>query len=166
MAILSLGVDAKAYTPLKLPISWEAHIKVMVVSLEADNAVLPSSFCTDSILPLVATLTIFKAMQNSNSMVPKDKEQVTKAGNYLAKGLATIATLVDKSRPEVEALYDTICMVTEVSRESLERSSCLILPAALLTESYSPSWLSWMGKSTRASLCWWSLLWHKQLGLR
>ena len=36
--------------------------------------------------------------------------QVTKAGDYLAERLATIATLVDKSMPAVAALFDTIPM--------------------------------------------------------
>ena len=32
-------------------------------------------------LPLAATLAIFMAMLNSGFMMPKDKEQVTEAGN-------------------------------------------------------------------------------------
>ena len=59
-------------------------------------------------LPLVVTLAIFKAMLDNLSVAPKDKRQVTEAGNYLAERLATIAMLMDKSTPAVVALYDTI----------------------------------------------------------
>ena len=37
-----LWAEAKAYTSVKLPLSREALIKVIVVSLEAANAALPS----------------------------------------------------------------------------------------------------------------------------
>ena len=57
----------------------------MVVGLKAVNTILASLLYTDSMLPLVATLAIFKATLYSNSVAPKDKEQVTKVGDYLAK---------------------------------------------------------------------------------
>ena len=47
------------YMPIKVPLSRDAHFQAMVVSLEAANAILPSSLCTDPILPLVGTLAIF-----------------------------------------------------------------------------------------------------------
>ena len=54
----------------------------MVVFLEAVNAILPSPLCTDLMLPLGATLVVFKAMLDRNSMVLKrNKEQVAKVGN-------------------------------------------------------------------------------------
>ena len=59
-------------------------------------------------LPLVATLAIFKAMLDSLSVAPKDKVQVTEVGDQLAKRLATIAALVDQSLPAVVALFDAI----------------------------------------------------------
>ena len=106
--MVSKGVDIKAYMPMKLLESREANIKVVAVSLEATNAILTSPLCANSMLPLEATLTIFKATLDSNSVVLKDKEQVAKAGNYLAKWLVTIAVLVDKSMHAMAALYDTI----------------------------------------------------------
>ena len=45
----------------------------MAVGLEAANAVLPSSLCTDLMLPLARTLTIFQAMLDSPFVAPKDK---------------------------------------------------------------------------------------------
>ena len=74
MAVVSLGADAKAYMPVKFPLSGEAHIKA--IDLKAANAFLTSPLCANPILPMVATLAIFKAMLDSNSMVPKDKVQV------------------------------------------------------------------------------------------
>ena len=61
-----------------------------------------------SMLPLVGTLTIFKATLESPFVAPKDKAQVTEVGDYWAKRLATIAALVDKSMPVVAALFDAI----------------------------------------------------------
>ena len=46
---------------------------MMVVGLEATNAVLPSSLCTDPMLPLMGMLTIFKATLESPFVAPKDK---------------------------------------------------------------------------------------------
>ena len=71
--------------PLKLLLSREAHLRVIVVGLEAANAFLPYPLCADPILPLVATLAIFKTMLDSPSIVLKDKGQVAEAGDYLAK---------------------------------------------------------------------------------
>ena len=59
-------------------------------------------------LPLVATLAIFRATLDSPSVVPQIKAQVTKAGDYLAKWLPTVVMLVDKSMPTVAALFDAI----------------------------------------------------------
>ena len=65
VAAASAGVGIQPYMPMKLPLSKESHLKAMVVSWEATNVVLPSPLCTDPILPLVATLTIFRAMLDS-----------------------------------------------------------------------------------------------------
>ena len=81
---------------------------MMVIGLEAANAILPSPLCADLMLPMVATLAIFKTILDSLSVVPKDKRQFTEAGDYLAEWLATVDTLVDKSMLTVAALYDTI----------------------------------------------------------
>ena len=45
---------------------------------------------------------------DSNYVVPKDKEQVTKTDYYLAKWLATLVMLVDKNMLVVLDLNDTI----------------------------------------------------------
>ena len=115
----------------------------MVVCLEAANAVLPFPLCADPMVPLVATLAVFKAMPESDSVALKDKEQVSKVGNYLAKCLATVATLVDKSMPTLVALYDTI-PCGERGRQRGPRNiiipSYLILAACFTTESHLPSW--------------------------
>ena len=71
--------------PVKLPLSREAYLKVMAVGLEATNAVLPSTLCSDPMLPLAATLDIFTAMLDSLSVALKDRGQVSEAGNYFAK---------------------------------------------------------------------------------
>ena len=44
VAVASIGED-QPYIPVKLPLSREAHIKVMAVSLETTDAVLPSPLC-------------------------------------------------------------------------------------------------------------------------
>ena len=56
--------------PVKLPPSREDHLKVKVVSLEATNAILPFSLWADPMLPLVATLAIFRATLDSPSVAP------------------------------------------------------------------------------------------------
>ena len=94
--------------PVKVPLSKDAHLQAMAVSLEATNAILPPPLCADPMLPLVATLAIFKATLDSPFVALKDKAQVTEAGDYLAKLLATIATLVDKSMLIMVALFDAI----------------------------------------------------------
>ena len=66
-------VGGPIYTPVKVPSSRDAHLKVMAVGLEAANAVLPSSLCADPMLPLVGTLAIFQAMLDSPFVAPKDK---------------------------------------------------------------------------------------------
>ena len=86
----------------------EDYIKAMVVGLEAADTILPSHLCTHPMVPLLATLAVFKATLNRNSVAAKNKEQVIKVGDYLAKQLATMATLVDKNTPTVVALCDTI----------------------------------------------------------
>ena len=52
-------VGGPTYMPIKIPSSWDTHLQAMAVSLEAANAVLPLSLCTDPMLPLAGTLTIF-----------------------------------------------------------------------------------------------------------
>ena len=47
-------------------------------------------------------------MLDSPFVAPKDKAQVAKVGDYLAKWLATTAVLVDKSTPIAAALFDAI----------------------------------------------------------
>ena len=142
MAVASAVVDTKAYTPMNLLLTKEAHIKVMAVGLGAANAILSSLLCTDPMLPLVNTLAIFKATLDSDSMVLKDKKQVAKVGDYLAKLLATVVTLMDKSTPTVAALLMPSHMASKVGREGLVGPSCLILPAELPAEFCLPSWLS------------------------
>ena len=61
------------YTPIKVPLSRDAHLQAMAVGLEAANAVLPSSLCADLMPPLAGTLTIFQAMLDSPFVAPKDK---------------------------------------------------------------------------------------------
>ena len=108
--------------------------------------------CANLLLPLAATFTIFKATLYSNSLAPKDKEQVAKAGNYLAKQLATIAMLLDKSMLIMLALYDAI-LNTEVGREGQVGTFSSMLPVGLFIGSYSPSWWTWMGTSAHTLLC-------------
>ena len=52
-------VGRPMYMPIKVTSSRDAHLQVMVVGLEATNAILPSSFCTNLMLPLAGTLAIF-----------------------------------------------------------------------------------------------------------
>ena len=59
--------------PMKFPSSRDAYLQVMAVGLEAANAILPSPLCVNPMLPLAATLTIFKATLNSLLLVLKDK---------------------------------------------------------------------------------------------
>ena len=63
----------QAYMSIKVPSSRGAHLQAMAVGLEAANAILPSPLCADPMLPLVATLTIFKATLESLLVVPKNK---------------------------------------------------------------------------------------------
>ena len=62
--------------PMKLTSSKAVYIKAMVVCLEATNAILTFSLFADPMTPLAATFAIFKAMLGSQSVAPKDKEQV------------------------------------------------------------------------------------------
>ena len=59
--------------PMKIPLSRDAYLQAITVGLETGNAVLPSSLCTDPILPLVGMLAIFKAMLDSPFVALKDK---------------------------------------------------------------------------------------------
>ena len=52
-------VGRPTYTPVKVPLSRDAHLQVMAVGLEAANGFLPSSLCADPMLPLAGMLTIF-----------------------------------------------------------------------------------------------------------
>ena len=103
-----LGGGHPALHTCKASFSHKAHLKATAVSLEAANTVLPSPLCANPMLPLVATLAIFKAMLDSPSVALYNKAQVIEGGDYLAKRLATITVLVDKSTPTVVALFDTI----------------------------------------------------------
>ena len=53
------------YTPVKVPSSRDAHLQAMAVGLEAANAILPLSLCTNPMLPLAGTLAIFQATLDS-----------------------------------------------------------------------------------------------------
>ena len=66
-------VGGPIYTPVKVPLSRETHLQAMVVSLEATNAILPLSLCTNPMLPLVGMLAIFQATLDSPFVAPKDK---------------------------------------------------------------------------------------------
>ena len=59
------AVGVQPYTPMKVPSSRDAHLQVMEVGLEAANAILPSPLCVNPMLPLVATLAIFKITLDS-----------------------------------------------------------------------------------------------------
>ena len=138
MGTVSAWRLAKAYAPMKLPSSKDANINAVVVGLEATNSILPSLSFANPMLPLVATLAILKAMLDSDSIVPKEKEQVTKVSDYLAEQLATMAILVYKSMPAVTAIYDaTLCSKGHRQRQP-GKSSCFISPAGLPAESCSP----------------------------
>ena len=66
-------VHGPTYMPIKVPSSRDAHLQAMVAGLVAANAMLPSSLCTNPMLPLVATLAIFRAALDSPFVAPKDK---------------------------------------------------------------------------------------------
>ena len=66
-------VGGPTYTPIKVPSSQDAHQQALVVGLEAANAVLPSSLCTNPMLPLVGMLAILQAMLESPFVALKDK---------------------------------------------------------------------------------------------
>ena len=66
------AAGVQTYMPMKVPLSRDAHLKAMVVGLEAANAVLPSPLCANPMLPLAATVTIFKAMLDSPFVASKD----------------------------------------------------------------------------------------------
>ena len=59
--------------PIKFPSSRDAHLQAMVVGLEAVNAILPLSLCTNPMLPLAGKLAIFKATLESAFVAPKNK---------------------------------------------------------------------------------------------
>ena len=58
---------------IKVPLFMDARLQAMTVGLEAANAILPLSLCTNPMLPLVGTLAIFRATLDSPFVVPKDK---------------------------------------------------------------------------------------------
>ena len=66
-------VGGPTYMPIKVPSSWDAHLQAMAVGLEAANAALPSSLCTNPMLPLAGTLAIFQATLDSPFVAPKHK---------------------------------------------------------------------------------------------
>ena len=59
--------------PVKVPSSSDAHLQVMVVGLKAGNTILPLPLCSNPMLPLVGTLSIFKATLESPFAALKDK---------------------------------------------------------------------------------------------
>ena len=81
-------------------------------------------------------------------MVLKDKDQVAKNGNYLAKRLTTMVILEDLSMHVVAILYDKFYTVRGVSTEGPSGPSSLISPVGLPIESRSVSYCSWIGMST------------------
>ena len=66
-------VGGPMYMPVKVPSSRDAHFQGMAVSLEAANAILPSSLCAHLMLPLAGMLAIFQAMLDSPFVALKDK---------------------------------------------------------------------------------------------
>ena len=66
-------VGRPTYTPVKVPSSWDAHLKAMVVGLEAANAILPLSLCADPMLPLVGMLAIFQTRLDRPFVALRDK---------------------------------------------------------------------------------------------
>ena len=66
------AVGVQSYTPIKVPLSRDAYLQAMVVGSEATNSVLSSSLCANPILPLAATLAIFKATLDSPLVALKD----------------------------------------------------------------------------------------------
>ena len=66
-------VGRPTYMPVKFPSSWDAHLQAMAVGLEATNAILSSSLCTNPMLPLAGMLAIFQAMLDSPFVALKDK---------------------------------------------------------------------------------------------
>ena len=73
VGVASMGVGFQPYTPIKLPSSREAHLKVLAVGLKATNAIVHSPLSADPMLPLVATLAIFRATLDSPLVALKDK---------------------------------------------------------------------------------------------
>ena len=65
-------------------------------------------------------MAVFKATLDSPSVASKDKEQVTKAGDYLTEQLATMAMLVGKSMATLAALYNAYHMEKKVDGEARE----------------------------------------------
>ena len=66
-------VGGPTYTPMKVPSSRDTHLQAMAVGLEAANAILPSSLCSNLMLPLAGTLTIFQVTLDSQFVALKDK---------------------------------------------------------------------------------------------
>ena len=95
----------------------------------------PLSFVQNPLLPLVVTFAIFKATLDGASLDPKDKNQVTKAYDYLSKRLVTILVLVDKSKPTVAALCDAIPCGKGGRFQRPGRTLLLILTMGLAAES-------------------------------
>ena len=70
VAVAFSGAGIQPYTPMKLPSSRDAHLKAMLVGLEAANTILPSSLYADPMVPLAATLAIFREPLDSLSVAP------------------------------------------------------------------------------------------------
>ena len=67
------SVGVPLYMPIKVLSSRDTYLQVMAVGLEATNAILPSSLCTNPMLPLAVMLAIFKATLDSPFVALKDK---------------------------------------------------------------------------------------------
>ena len=72
MAVASARVGIEPCMPVKLHLSKESHLQVIVVGLEATSAILACPLCADPMLTLVAILKIFRATLDSLLVAPKD----------------------------------------------------------------------------------------------
>ena len=104
-------------------------------------------------------------MLDDDSVVLKDKEQVTKAGEYLAKWLVTMAMLMDKRKPIVAALCDAIPHRKGGKWRGARSILLFNIVYRFAHESNLPSWWSWIVISARTLLCQWLPLWDGQVKL-
>ena len=85
MATVSTRVESNTYTPMKLPMSREAYNKGYYGWLRSYKRCFTLPSLHQSFAPLATTLVVIKTMLDSKSVVPYNKEQVAKAGDYFAK---------------------------------------------------------------------------------